>query len=85
MKNGKAVMRWMQMASTIDIKPMKRSKTMDYLATLIVFLLILLGVFLLCRELNCWYWKINRRIELLEEQNNNLKTIIEKLEGMERK
>lgn len=55
------------------------------LATLIIFLLVLLGIFLLCRELNCWYWKINRRIELLEEQNNSLKTIIEKLERIERK
>ena len=55
------------------------------LATLIVFIFVLLGIFLLCRELNCWYWKINRRIELLEEQNNSLKTIIEKLEKIEKK
>jgi hypothetical protein len=30
-------------------------------------------IFLICRELMCWYWKINRIIALLEEQNNLLK------------
>lgn len=25
------------------------------------------GVFLLLREFNCWYWKINQRLALLEE------------------
>ncbi len=25
------------------------------------------AVFLLLREFNCWYWKINRRLALLEE------------------
>lgn len=48
--------------------------------SLIIILVVLFCIFLVCRELNCWYWKINRRIEQLEEQNNNLKTIIEKLE-----
>lgn len=57
---------------------------MDFIS-LIIFLLVLFLIFLICRELNCWYWKINRRIELLEEQNNSLKTIIEKLERIERK
>lgn len=57
---------------------------MDFIS-LIIFLLVLFLIFLICRELNCWYWKINRRIELLEEQNNSLKEIIEKLEEIERK
>ncbi len=57
---------------------------MDFIS-LIIFLIVLFLIFLICRELNCWYWKINRRIELLEEQNNSLKTIIEKLERIERK
>ena len=26
-------------------------------------------VFILCRELMCWYYKINRLIELMEQQN----------------
>ena len=33
---------------------------------LILGIVILFGLFLLLRELNCWYWKINRRIELQE-------------------
>lgn len=34
------------------------------------YLLLLLGglgLFLLLREFNCWYWKINQRLALLEE------------------
>ncbi len=30
-------------------------------------LLILVVVFLLCRELVCWYWKINRIVAALEK------------------
>lgn len=38
----------------------------QYLAYGLV-ILVLFGVFLLLREFNCWYWKINRRLALLEE------------------
>ena len=30
-------------------------------------------VFLICRELICWYYKINKIVELLEEQNELLR------------
>ena len=30
-------------------------------------------IFLICRELVCWYWKINKIVSLMEEQNNLLK------------
>ena len=30
-------------------------------------------LFLICRELICWYYKINKMVELLEEQNNLLR------------
>jgi hypothetical protein len=39
------------------------------IAVLVVVLIILIVVFFLFRELNCWYWKINKRIDLLEKQN----------------
>lgn len=42
---------------------------------IIIFLVglgILLALFMICRELLCWYWKINKSIELLEEQNQIL-------------
>ena len=32
-----------------------------------VYILIGIAVFLLCRELNCWYWKLNQIVSLLEE------------------
>ena len=28
------------------------------------------------REVNCWYWKINQRISLMEEQNELLKKFL---------
>ena len=34
---------------------------------IIVFIFVLVGIFFLCRELFCWFWKINRRVELLEK------------------
>lgn len=33
----------------------------------------LIIVFIICRELICWYYKINRIVALMEEQNNLLK------------
>ena len=34
---------------------------------LAIFLVIVLVIFLVCREIFCWYWKINQRIALLTE------------------
>lgn len=52
------------------------------LGSMLLFLLIVFVVFLVCRELNCWYFKINERRELLagikallEEQNGLLRAI----------
>ena len=42
--------------------------------------LILFAIFLALREFNCWYWKINQRIKLQEENNLLLKRLIEKNE-----
>ena len=39
-------------------------------------------VFLICRELVCWYWKINKIIVLMEEQNKLL-TILTKGEKVD--
>lgn len=41
----------------------------------LVTLLILVVIFLVCRELVCWYWKINKAVELLERQNVLLERI----------
>ena len=50
------------------------------LTTLVIGLIICVLVYLALREVNCWYWKINRRIELQEETNELLKKLIEKNE-----
>jgi len=41
---------------------------MYYIGPIIITLIVLI-VFLLCRELICWYYKINRIVKLMEEQN----------------
>lgn len=45
---------------------------------IILAISIVVGIllFLLLRELVCWYWKINLRIELAEEQNLLLKQLV---------
>ena len=56
----------------------------DYLGIIIVVLFGTIIIFLVCRELICWYWKLNRIVSLLEEQNmllsrlmrNNIKNTI---------
>jgi hypothetical protein len=36
-------------------------------ATALGALVVLLVIFLVCRELICWYWKINRMVVALQE------------------
>ena len=45
----------------------------------IIVLVVAFVLFLILRELNCWYWKINQRISLMEEQNLLLKKIFSNL------
>ena len=42
-------------------------------ATLITVLVVALRVFIVCREFTCWYFKINKTVELLEEIRDSLK------------
>ena len=44
---------------------------------IIVILVVVIGVFFLIREVICWYYKINKQIELQEETNSLLKKLIE--------
>ena len=50
----------------------------------LVSLLILIVIFLVCREIICWYWKINKAMELLERQNVLLERIEAKLSAAPR-
>lgn len=61
---------------------------MDELSYALFGFLILIGIFLLGREIYCWYFKINERvkkmeeiIKLLSDQNKYLNKIIQKSEG----
>jgi hypothetical protein len=46
----------------------------DTLTSMLVSLLILLVVFLIFREVVCWYWKMNETVSLLKEIRDLLKT-----------
>lgn len=48
---------------------------MPTLGIVIIVLVVLIVVFVLLRELNCWYWKINERITLMNEQNDLLRKL----------
>lgn len=47
-----------------------------FLEILLVFLVIIL-IKLIIREIRCWYWKINERIDLQNQQTNLLVEIID--------
>jgi len=53
----------------------------NVLLTIIIVIVILMVVFLVLREVNCWYWKINERISLQQEQNFILKKILKELKN----
>ncbi len=48
----------------------------------VIILLLAFGIFLLLREFNYWYYKINARLKLMEEQNGQLNKVIEQLERL---
>jgi len=43
--------------------------------TMLITIVVIVGVFLLLREILCWYWKINQRVSLQKEQIELLKKI----------
>jgi hypothetical protein len=45
----------------------------NYGSIIIGIIVVLAILFLILREFWCWYWKINKRVALLEEQNEMLK------------
>ena len=49
------------------------------LGTLIVFLVICAVIWLIIRELICWYYKINKRVEQQDEMIRLLRNISSKL------
>lgn len=47
----------------------------DVIAALLIILIVLLLFFFIARELLCWYWKINARLEAQRLTNAYLKEI----------
>lgn len=47
----------------------------DFIWNLFVFLFVLFVIFIVCRELMCWYWKINKMVSNQEEIIRLLKKI----------
>ena len=44
--------------------------------TILVWFFVALLIFLLVREIFCWYWKINQRVSLLEQSLETQKRIL---------
>lgn len=55
---------------------------MEYLVTILIAIAITFGILLVCRELNCWYLKINERRDLLKTIIDNQETIIWQLKKL---
>jgi hypothetical protein len=49
--------------------------------TFFVMLAVIILVFILLREFNCWYWKINERIRLQKETVELLRRILDEHEA----
>ena len=56
------------------------NSVIDITNSIIILILILAAgilLWLIIRELNCWYFKINERVKLQKEMNENLRRIID--------
>jgi hypothetical protein len=49
--------------------------------TVIIFIGVTIVIFLLCREIICWYFKINERLRLQTRQVNLTILLIKELRG----
>lgn len=50
------------------------------ISTMIIMLLVIAGIMLVIREVNCWYWKINKRVELAEKTNSEIRALKNELQ-----
>ena len=48
----------------------------DIVFGMLIFLGIVIVIFLIFREFNCWYWKVNKSIELQEKTVSLLKELV---------
>lgn len=59
----------------ITVNHLKITIMDNILPIILIAIVIAIVILLILREVNCWYWKINQRISLMEKQN----TLLEKL------
>lgn len=50
--------------------------------TIIIYIILAIVLFLILREVACWYWKINERIALIKEQNQLLNDLKKTLQAL---
>lgn len=50
----------------------------EYFLEILLVILVILLIKLVIREMRCWYWKINERISLMNEQINALLRIVDR-------
>ena len=42
------------------------------LVSVLIVLLVIVAFFFICREIVCWYWKVNKIVSLLEDISGKL-------------
>lgn len=63
---------------TLSILPIN---VVEFWSIFIAFIMIMIIIWFIVRELRCWYWKINLRTELLSDISCELKEIKEILKS----
>ncbi len=54
----------------------------NILSIILIVIVITIVVFLILREVNCWYWKINERVNLQYKEVDGLKQILNELKEL---
>ena len=49
------------------------------LLPILASLAVIAIIFLVCREIVCWYWKINERLEMQREIRNEVRTLTRRI------
>lgn len=50
-----------------------------FIYIIIVTLFLFIFIFLILRSVSLWYWQIDKRVELMEEQNKLLRKLVDKI------
>lgn len=50
---------------------------------ILVALLIVVGLFIICREIVCWYWKINQIVTVNQSIDKNIERLVQIMENID--